>query len=146
MLRSPFKFWKRIRHGLAGKRLHTGDEEHREHPEPYRQPFGREYTRNLGRPIGWVLLMSAIEKIGFPTALLILVLLQMWEPLAITLAAEAVLSLSLLTIAAKGRRLEFFGKGLLVTPLRYASLGWDLVTIGGFASDIWITRNKRWRK
>ena len=35
---------------------------------------------------------------------------------------------------------------LLVTPLRYAVLLFDLITIGRFAADLWIFRNRRWRK
>ena len=31
---------------------------------------------------------QALEKIGFPTALIIMTILRMWEPLAVTLIAE----------------------------------------------------------
>jgi hypothetical protein len=47
---------------------------------------------------------------------------------------------------AKGHRLEYFFKGLLITPLRYAVLLFDLITVGRFAADLWIFRNRRWRK
>jgi hypothetical protein len=90
--------------------------------------------------------MSAFEKIAFPTALLIMIILQLWEPLAITLIAETAIATSILAITAKGHRLEYFLKGLLVTPLRYAVLLFDLITIGRFAADLWIFRNRRWRK
>lgn len=56
--------------------------------DQYRQPFGREYTRKYRRPVGWVLLMGAIEKVGFPTALLIMLILRLWEPLAVTYEAK----------------------------------------------------------
>ena len=114
--------------------------------EPYRQAFGRGNTQTYGRPVGWVLMMSAIEKIGFPTALTIMLLLQLWEPLAVTLIAETVLSLTILTVVAKGRRLQYLVKGLAVTPIRYASLLYDLFTMGRFVTDVWIRRDKRWRK
>src|SRR5262245_52560497 len=41
--------------------------------EPYRQGFGRARTESHGRPAGWILLMSAVEKVFFPTSLLIMV-------------------------------------------------------------------------
>jgi hypothetical protein len=147
LMRSPFKALKRRRKkqeeeaelaaGLADKRLHH---------EQYRQPFGIDYTIKYGRPIGWVLFMSALEKVAFPTALLIMVILQLWEPLAITLIAETTISTGILVTLAKGHRLEYFFKGLLVTPLRYAVLLFDLFNIGRFAADLWIFRNRKWRK
>ncbi|MEW5966602.1 MAG: glycosyltransferase [Pseudomonadota bacterium] len=147
LMRSPFKALKRRRKQKEERaELAAGLEEKRKHPEQYRQPFGIDYTIRYGRPIGWVLFMSAFEKIAFPTALVIMLLLQMWEPLAITLIAETLVATSILALVAKGRRLEYFLKGLLVTPLRYAVLLFDLVTISRFAADLWIFRNRRWRK
>jgi hypothetical protein len=46
----------------------------------------------------------------------------------------------------KGRRLEYALKAFLVTPIRYGLLAFELVTIGRFAADLWITQNRRWRK
>jgi glycosyltransferase involved in cell wall biosynthesis len=147
LIKSPFKAFKRYRRkkqeqaelaaGLADKRIHH---------EQYRQPFGIDYTVKYGRPIGWVLFMSAFEKVAFPTALLIMILLRLWEPLAITLIAETAMATGILVTVAKGHRLEYLFKGLLVTPLRYAVLLFDLITIGRFAADLWIFRNRRWRK
>jgi len=148
LMRSPFKAFKRVKHQRDEKRYlaQEGVKSKRLIKEQYRQTFGMEHTLKYGRPIGWVLFMSAMEKIFFPTALLIMIILQMWEPLAITLVAEMIISLIILTIIAKGRRLEYMFKGLLVSPLRYLALLFDIITIGRFASDVWITRNKRWRK
>ncbi|MFP5381200.1 MAG: glycosyltransferase family 2 protein [Gammaproteobacteria bacterium] len=147
LMRSPFKGLRRWRHKKAETaELAHGHAEHRAHPEQYRQPFGIDHTLKYGRPIGWVLFMSAFEKVAFPTALLIMLLLQMWEPLAITLIAETLVATTVLAIVAKGKRLEYFLKGLVVTPLRYTVLLYDLVTIGRFAADLWIFRNRRWRK
>lgn len=143
LMRSPFKAFRRWRQRRRGEKAHA---EKRKVAEPYRQPFGRDYTRRFGRPGGWVLLLGAVEKVGFPTALVILMILGLWEPLLVTLAAETVLSLTLLTVIAKGHRLEYLGKGLLATPLRYGSLIWDLATLGRFSWDVWIRRDKRWRK
>jgi len=147
LLRSPLRWPKRALHEWRQKRLHGKEiEQLRKIQEPYRAAWGEAYTDLYGRPIGWTLLMSAIEKIAFPTSLLIMLLLKMWEPLAITLAAETALVLLALTITAKGHRLEYFIKGVLTTPLRYLYILFDFITILRFASDLWIRRNRRWRK
>jgi glycosyltransferase involved in cell wall biosynthesis len=147
LLRSPFKALKRYRHRRMEKRKFREQQvEKRRIREQYRQTFGEEHTRMYGRPMGWVLLMAAIEKVFFPTALVIMIILRLWEPLGITVAAETLLSLIILTFIAKGHRAEYFLKGLLLTPIRYSSLLYDLVTIGRFSADLWIFRNRRWRK
>ena len=147
LMRSPFKALKRWRRKKEeAAELAQGLADKRTHHEQYRQPFGIDTTVRYGRPIGWVLFMSAFEKVAFPTVLLIMILLQLWEPLAITLIAETAVATAILVTVAKGHRLEYFLKGLLVTPLRYAVLLFDLVTIGRFAADLWIFRNRRWRK
>ena len=146
LLRSPFKALKRWRYRRRRREAEARGRDKRRIQEPYRQAFGREYTRRFGRPVGWMLLMSAIEKVGFPTAIVIMAVLRLWEPLAITVIAELVLSLTLLTIVAKGHRLEYLFKGIAVAPLRYASLVYDLATIGRFAFDLWIRRTREWRK
>jgi glycosyltransferase involved in cell wall biosynthesis len=114
--------------------------------EPYRQAFGRKRTEEFGRPAGWILLMQAIEKIFFPTSLLIMIILEYWEALAVTVLAEMAICLFALSLVMKGRRIEYALKGLATTPVRYALLASELVTIGLFASDLWITRNRQWRK
>jgi glycosyltransferase involved in cell wall biosynthesis len=147
LMKSPFKAFKRYRRKKKeANELKAGLADMRVHPEQYRQPFGIDYTLKYGRPIGWVLFMSAFEKVAFPTTLLIMILLQLWEPLAITLIAETTFTTSLLVLVARGRRLEYFFKSLMVMPLRYAALLFDLVTIGRFAADLWIFRNRRWHK
>ena len=114
--------------------------------EQYRQAFGREYTRRNGRPVGWLLAAGAIEKVFFPTALLAMVLLGHWEAFWVTLAAESIVGLAAIVIVTKGQRLEYFFKGLAVLPMRYVLIAADLVTIGRFATDLWITKNRNWRK
>ena len=69
-----------------------------------------------------------------------------WEGLLITIGAETLLTVTALVVVMPGRRLEFFIKGLAVTPIRYALVAAELVTIARFASDVWLTRNRRWRK
>lgn len=67
LMRSPFKVVKRHLHKRREKQ-EMGDKiaEMRHIEEQYRQPFGIPYTLQYGRPIGWVLLMSAVEKVFFP--------------------------------------------------------------------------------
>ena len=114
--------------------------------EPYRQAFGRERTLSYGRPAGWILLMSAVEKIFFPTSLIMMLLFRNWEALAVTAAAETAVCVGALAYVMKGQRLEYTLKGLLATPIRYALLLSEVVTIGRFATDLWITNNRKWRK
>ncbi len=147
LLRSPFKSFKRYRHERKGRKEHGEKiKQLRKIQEPYRQAWGYEYTEKYGRPIGWTLFMSAVEKVFFPTSLLIMTILQMWEPLAITLAVETCIAVTVLTIVAKGHRWEFFAKGLAITPFRYLYILFDGITIFRFANDIWIRRNRKWRK
>jgi glycosyltransferase involved in cell wall biosynthesis len=124
----------------------SADGERRLVSEPYRQAFGRARTVSLGRPAGWILLVSAIEKVFFPTTLLIMVILRWWEVLAVTVACETAICVAALAFVMKGRRIECVLKGVAVTPIRYALLGSELITIGRFASDLWITKNRKWRK
>lgn len=147
LLRSPFRSIKRAWHEHRNKKLYgAAIAQKRKIAEPYRAVWGEAYTDKYGRPIGWTLLMSLLEKIAFPTTLAIMIILQMWEPVAITLAAETALVLFALAASAKGHRLEYVAKGVLMTPLRYACIAFDLVTIGRFATDVWIRRNRKWRK
>jgi glycosyltransferase involved in cell wall biosynthesis len=144
LLYSPFKVLKRRlkrRRDIAAKH-----DQKRKIKEQYRQPFGSEYTKEFGRPLGWVFLMSAIEKAFFPPILLIMLILNMWEVLGITLLAETVLSLGILVIIAKGRRLEYMLKGLIIAPMRYLAVLFDLVTMVRFFADLWIFKERSWRK
>ena len=114
--------------------------------EPYRQAFGRARTEAFGRPAGWILLMSAVEKIFFPTALLIMLILGMWEALIVTVSVETATCLVAVWLVTKGERLKYFLKGLAITPLRYALVAFDLITVGRFATDVWMTNDRKWRK
>jgi glycosyltransferase involved in cell wall biosynthesis len=148
LVRSPFKAFARL-----AKRWHEKHGEHGHHirelrkvQEPYRQAFGEDVTRRYGRPLGWIIFMSAFEKISFPTVLIVLPLLGWWEALSITVLAEATLSTLVLVSLSRGERLKALGKALLATPIRYALILADIVTIGRFATDLWITGNRTWRK
>jgi glycosyltransferase involved in cell wall biosynthesis len=144
LLRTPFKSLKRWRKRREEKE--SGVEELRLVKEQYRQPFGEKYTLEYGRPIGWAMFLSAVEKIGFPAAIIILLVLRQWEPLAVTIIAELLVSLSALVVVARGARISTLFKGIVITPLRYALMVADTYTIGRFAFDLWISGNRKWRK
>jgi hypothetical protein len=145
---APDTIERRTAVGTADAALRTEPSgiERRRIAEPYRQPFGVEYTKRNGRPIGWVLLTSAIEKIAFPASLIIMIVLRAWEPVVVTVVAETIIALGALVIVARGQRLEYLAKGILISPMRYALIFWDAITIGRFATDLWVTRNRKWRK
>lgn len=145
LLTSPFRSFKRWRHVRAAAK-NKDLMEKRKIQEPYRQSFGVDYTKTYGRPIGWILLMSAIEKVCFPSALIIMIGLGLWYPLLITLVLETIVSLTILTVVSSGHRLAYLGKGIVITPVRYASLLSDFFTMGIFASHLWLRKHKRWRK
>lgn len=147
LVKSPLRSIKRWWHEREQKKLHgEAIKQVRKIQEPYRQAWGEAYTERFGRPIGWTLMLSAFEKVAFPTTLLILIILQMWEPLAITLAAETVLVLFALAIVTPGERIAYVCKGILMTPLRYTYMFFDLYTISRFAADLWLHGNRKWRK
>jgi hypothetical protein len=78
--------------------------------------------------------------------LLMMLIFRNWEGLLVTIGAETLITIVALMVVMKGRRLEYFFKGVAVTPIRYALLIGELVTIARFASDMWLTGNRRWRK
>ncbi len=144
LLSSPFKALKRRRQRRRAKNGKV--EEKRRIKEAYRQAFGSEHTQQYGRPLGWIFFSVALEKISFPVLLLISVFMGWWELLGITLLAETALALIILIAVAEGRRLEYFLKGVAIAPIRYVPLMFDLVTMTRFALDLWVFRNRRWRK
>ena len=145
LVRGPFKAFKRFRYERSAKK-NKEIQEKRKIREPYRASFGEIRTREYGRPMGWFLFTSAAEKIFFPVALLLMVAFQWWKVLGLTLLFESFFAITVLAIVAKGQRMEYVLKGVLVTPIRYASVLYDLVTITRFSSDVWIFRNNKWRK
>src|SRR5688572_8942012 len=148
LMRTPFKslkLWrKKRRDKTSGEAQRI--EELRKVKEQYRQPFGEKFTIEYGRPIGWALFLGALEKIGFPTGIIILVILRMWEPLAVTILAEMIVSLAVLVVVARGQRLQMLVKAIVMTPLRYLLMVADVWTLGRFAFDLWISGNRKWRK
>ena len=64
----------------------------------------------------------------------------------VTIAAEGAVALIALVLVTRGERIQYFFKGLAVVPLRYVLIVSELVTVGRFAVDLWITKNRKWRK
>jgi len=147
LVRSPFKSFRRYLFHRKMQKEH-GEEikKMRKVQEPYREAFGDNVTVQYGRPMGWVIFVSLLEKTLYPTTLLIFIMFQAWEVLGLTIALETLISVTILTAISKGNRLAYFAKGILATPLRYTSILFDLYTMTRFAIDIWFTKNKGWRK
>ncbi|UCD12219.1 MAG: glycosyltransferase family 2 protein [Nitrospinaceae bacterium] len=143
-----FSAFKSIKRSSVFKNLKTPPEpdERRKIKEAYRQPFGVEYTHKFGRPIGWIILLSAIEKVTFPLAILLMAAFGWWDMLLLTMVAETSIQLVLALGFATDRHLEYVVKSLLVTPLRYLCMLFDLFTITRFLVDVLILKNRKWRK
>ena len=141
---SPFKVFKRRAHARTHPAIVAEDglvDTSAESPEAQ-----IDFTRRYGRAIGWAILLSAVEKISFPFVLLAMILLNWWQVLGLTIAAETAVQVLLVLVFAKGRRMEHIGKGLIATPLRYGSMMFDLVTITRFFAEILFVREHHWRK
>ena len=120
--------------------------EKRKIAEAYRQAFGVEYTKKYGRNIGWFVFTTACEKLSYPTFIVVMCILGFWLPLIITLGAEVLLYAFIITFMHKNRRIRNFLKAILYTPIRYSQIMFELVVIGKFMVDLWVTKNRRWRK
>jgi len=114
--------------------------------EAYRQAFGTNITQIYGRPMGWVVFFALLEKITFPVVLLIMIALRLWEPLLITVIAESTFTILVLVYLANGHRIEYFFKALITTPIRYALVFVDAFTMIGFLFDLFILKDRSWRK
>jgi glycosyltransferase involved in cell wall biosynthesis len=143
-LKSPLRGLRRLKNWWTGEAQRI--EEMRKIQEAYRQPFGEKYTVEHGRPIGWVVFLSALEKISLPTVLIVMIILKMWEALGITVLAEVLLSSLILVSVSRGERFKAFFKSILLAPLRYLLIAQEVYTIGRFALDLWVTGNRKWRK
>ena len=113
---------------------------------PCTVPVGKQHTFEFGRPIGWVVFLSLFEKISFPIVLVIMIYAQWWQWLGLTVLTETTLYLLLISIFGLERRAEYVMKGLLATPLRYASIVIDIFTIFKFAFDLSKPATRIWRK
>ena len=146
---TPFRAIARFRHKWREKHTEEGRAilEKRKVLEPYREPFGDRFTDDYGRPIGWSIFLSLIEKIAFPVILLGMCLAAAWHALLYTVLLESFFAVLILTIVAPaGHKMGFMLKGILVTPIRYSGLVYDFTTTVRVAADLWVRKDKRWRK
>ncbi|MDD7986805.1 glycosyltransferase family 2 protein [Lentisphaera marina] len=137
LLYSIFKFAKR--HPLKGKREPKLD-------DTAHGDEGHEYTHLYGRDIGVIIFTGLCEKLAFPIVFLVLIFGQMWEPLVLTMLGEALISTTILVFCIKRKRLKMFFEALLITPIRYLVMLFDIVVMFRFAKDIWIGKERHWRK
>lgn len=146
IVKTPFKVFASIRRYLHNRKFAKEISEKRKIQEQYRQSFGEDLTAKYGRPMGWIIFTSLIEKVAFPASFIIMACLQWWEPLVITILAEVLLCSIILFAVAEGHRFSYALKGLLVAPMRYMYLLYDFTTLLRFLADVWIFKTKKWRK
>ncbi len=113
--------------------------------EQYRAPWGEAHTRRFGRPVGWVELLSLLEKVTYPVLLLYFALFNhriFW----ISIGLEAFLaSTGVFIVADPGSRWKSALMMLAATPIRILSLGVDLITTLKYLVDLG-TGNRDWNK
>jgi glycosyltransferase involved in cell wall biosynthesis len=147
LVKTPFRAFKQYKKSQFMKTPEgLKIQEKRKIVEPYRQSFGTQITQKYGRPMGWVIFLGLVEKISFPLILIVMIAMRLWEPLIITIAAESAFTICVLVYLAKGHRIEYFFKALITTPIRYALVFVDAYTILRFLADIFIFKNRGWRK
>lgn len=146
LIKSPFRIFRKIKFVRTNKKKQAEIAQKRKFHEPYRQSFGKGLTYKFGRPVGWFIFSAGIEKVGFPIAMMLMVFFHMWESVILTLVFESLVCASFLFWACKGERLKMFFKSILVAPIRYMTLVYDLLILVWFIIEVWIIRNREWRK
>lgn len=143
---SPFKQLKNWTTGLFSGRKSAPEGHHgRRIQEQYRAPWGEDHTLRSGRSMGWIDLLSLLEKVSYP---LILVYLAIFHHTVfwITIGLEAILATTgVFVVADPGTRWKSAGMMLAATPIRILSLGVDLVATLGYLWDL-ATGNRNWKK
>jgi glycosyltransferase involved in cell wall biosynthesis len=146
---SPFKKIKQWAVGLFSKRPDTAGAgagaQRRRIQEQYRAPWGEDYTRRFGRSVGWVDLISLLEKVTYPSLLLYFAFFNhrvFW----ISIGLEAILATTgVFIVADPGSRWKSAAMMLAATPIRVLSLGVDLLTTLRYLFDLG-TGNRNWKK
>ena len=144
---SPFKEMKTCALGLFSKRRNEapGGARQRRIQEQYRAPWGEDFTRRFGRGVGWVDLISLLEKVTYPAMLLYFAFFN-HEAFWISVGLEAILATTgVFVMADSGSRWKSAGMMLAATPVRVLSLGVDLVASLRYLYDLG-TGNRNWRK
>lgn len=145
---TPFKSIRNLKKYLKNKRdkKYKLILEKRKIKEAYRQTFGAEHTTRYGRNIGWFIFTTVLEKVTFPTFLIAIILLRQWEILWITFCAEVIFYALVIACISKKNRVKNFFKAIIFSPIRYSIIIFDLVVIANFMLELWITKNRSWRK
>lgn len=144
---SPFKQIRNWAIGLFSVRRKSAPASNRGRriQEQYRAPWGENFTLRSGRPMGWVDLLSLLEKVSYPLVLLYFAVFH-HAALWMTLGLEAILSTTgVFVVADSGTRWKSAGMMLAATPLRILSLGVDLVAALTYLWDL-ASGNRDWRK
>jgi len=144
---SPFKEIRTWAKGLFSKRRDVAQPgaQRRRIQEQYRAPWGEDHTRRFGRRVGWVELISLLEKVSYPSLLLYFAFFN-HEAFWISVGLEAILATTgVFVVADAGSRFKSAGMMLAATPVRVLSLGVDLVATLRYLFDLG-TGNRNWRK
>jgi len=86
------------------------------------------------------------EKFSFPTIFIIFIILHLWEALILTVLVELTIYTFVIALLHKGQRFKMALKSVSYSPIRYSLLFLDIFVIANFIKDIWITKNKAWKK
>ena len=144
---SPFKETSNWAAWLFSKRrdVVTLGAQRRRIQEQYRAQWGEDYTKRFGRGLGWVDLISLLEKVTYPFLLLYFAFFH-HEAFWITVGLEAVLATTgVFIVADPGSRWKSAAMMLAATPIRLFSLGVDLITTLRYLFDLG-TGNRNWKK
>lgn len=148
LVSTPFKLPKRLYQYIKNKMnfKYQNKANRRIVQEAYHQGFGIELTKKYGRPIGWFIFTALFEKLTFPAIMTIFILFNLWKALIFTLLLEVAIYTFVILVLNKRRRLRKALKSIAYTPVRYSILVFDVVIIVNFVKDLWVTRNRKWRK
>lgn len=103
-------------------------------------------TKEKGRLIGVFIFAALFEKISYPNIIIIMMIIGWWKILGITLGIEIGIYIICILLMYKKNKFLNLLKALFLSPIRYAYLLWDTYIILNFTKDIWITRNRKWKK
>lgn len=146
LLLSPFRRWERlVRPGTPGGASTWSGKETRQVREAYRQAFGERITRQRGRPMGTVLALIALERIGYPVLLWMLLILGQWPLLAVVVGLETAATCAIAGGFARERRGIAALQALAWAPLRYGLILQEPLAMGSFAIRLWWRRELGWQ-
>lgn len=148
LVTTPLKYPRYLFHRFKIKRaLKNGEiKEKRVIKESYRQGFGIDITKKYGRPIGWFIFTALLEKITFPIIVLLMLIFNLWFPLLITVIAEVLLFSVLIALMYKPHRMMNLLKSILIAPIRYTFLLFDIFVMGVFIKDLFFSKTRKWKK